>query len=103
MLARQFGINPKTIPKWPKRADVHDSPMGPEKVRSTVLTPLEQAVIVAFRKQTLLPPDDVLVTLQPQIPGHRRVRRSIQAAQAPGAATVQRFLAAEHYLGDLIA
>ena len=42
--------------------------MGPREVRSTVLTPLEEAAIVAFRKQTLLPLDDVLFALQPSIP-----------------------------------
>ena len=67
-LARQFGINPKTVLKWRKRASVEDSAMGPKEARSTVLTPLEEAAIVAFRQQTLLPLDDVLFALQPQIP-----------------------------------
>ena len=66
-LARQFGINPKTVLKWRKRDRVQDSPMGPRQARSTVLTPLEEAAIVAFRRQTLLPLDDVLFALQPQI------------------------------------
>jgi hypothetical protein len=42
--------------------------MGPKAARPTVLTPLEKAAIVAFRQQTLLPLDDVLFALQPQIP-----------------------------------
>ncbi len=71
-LARQFGINPKTVLKWRKRDRVQDSPMGPKEARSTVLTPLEEAAIVAFRKQTLLPLDDVLFALQPQIPNLTR-------------------------------
>ena len=71
-LARQFGINPKTVLKWRKRAVVQDCPMGPKEARSTVLTPLEEAAIIAFRKQTLLPLDDVLFALQPQIPNLTR-------------------------------
>jgi hypothetical protein len=67
-LAERFGINSKTVLKWRKRASVEDSQMGPKKARSTVLTPLEEAAIVAFRRQTLLPLDDVLFALQPQIP-----------------------------------
>ena len=27
-LAAQYGLNPKTIAKWKKRASVHDAPMG---------------------------------------------------------------------------
>ena len=46
--------------------------MGPKEARSTVLTPLEEAAVVAFRKQTLLPLDDVLFALQPQIPSLTR-------------------------------
>jgi hypothetical protein len=33
--------------------------MGPKQPRSTVLTPEEEAMIVAFRRQTLLPLDDL--------------------------------------------
>jgi transposase InsO family protein len=67
-LAERFGINPKTVLKWRKRASVEDSRMGPKDARSTVLTPLEEAAIIAFRQQTRLPLDDVLFALQPQIP-----------------------------------
>lgn len=42
--------------------------MGPKEPRSTVLTPEEEAVIVAFRRHTLLPLDDCLYGLQPTIP-----------------------------------
>jgi len=34
--------------------------MGPKAPRSTVLSPEEEAVIVAFRRYTLLPLDDCL-------------------------------------------
>jgi transposase InsO family protein len=42
--------------------------MGPKTVRSTVLTAEEEAVVVAFRKHTLLPLDDCLYALQATIP-----------------------------------
>ena len=42
--------------------------MGPKQPRSTVLTPLEEATIVAFRRHTLLPLDDCLYALEPTIP-----------------------------------
>ena len=42
--------------------------MGPKAPRSTVLTPEEEAIAVAFRKHTLLPLDDCLYALQTTIP-----------------------------------
>ena len=67
-LARQYGINPKTVAKWKKRADVQDTPMGPKQPHSTVLSTQEEVLIVAFRKYTLLPLDDCLYVLQETIP-----------------------------------
>ncbi len=67
-LAERYGINEKTVAKWKKRAFVHDAPMGPKQVRSTVLTPEEEAAVVAFRRYTLLPLDDCLYALQPTLP-----------------------------------
>jgi transposase InsO family protein len=46
--------------------------MGPTEVRSTVLTPEEEAAIVAFRKYTLLPLDDCFYALQASIPNLTR-------------------------------
>jgi hypothetical protein len=46
---------------------VADVATGPKDVRSTVLSIEEQAIIVAFRKHTLLPLDDCLCALQPTI------------------------------------
>jgi vacuolar-type H+-ATPase subunit E/Vma4 len=54
-LARRQGINPKTVAKWRKRCSVADLPTGPKHPRSTVLTVEQEAIIVAFRKHTLLP------------------------------------------------
>ena len=67
-LATQHGLNRKTVAKWRKRTFVHDAPMGPKTVRSTVLTAEEEAAIVAFRKHTLLPLDDCLYALQATVP-----------------------------------
>ncbi len=51
--SRELGINPKTGPKAP---------------HSTTLTEAEEAMVVAFRRYTLLPLDDCLYALQPSIP-----------------------------------
>jgi transposase-like protein len=67
-LAVRYDINPKTVAKWKKRTHVEDAPMGPKEVRSTVLTPEDEAMIVAFRRHTLLPLDDCLYALQATIP-----------------------------------
>lgn len=67
-LAAQYGLDPKTVAKWKKRAFVHDAPMGPKQVRSSLLTPDEEAIAVAFRRHTLLPLDDCLYALQATIP-----------------------------------
>jgi transposase InsO family protein len=67
-LSERHGINEKTVAKWKKRNFVHDDRMGPKQIRSTVLTPEEEAAVVAFRRYTLLPLDDCLYALQPTIP-----------------------------------
>ena len=68
MLAGRYGINQKTVVKWNKRPTVSDLPTGPKNAKSTVLTIEEEAIIVAFRKHTLLPLDDCLYALQATIP-----------------------------------
>src|SRR3954447_26332315 len=67
-LAKRYGINQKTVAKWKRRTSVADLPTGPREARSTVLSVEEEAVIVAFRRYTLLPLDDCLYALQPTIP-----------------------------------
>lgn len=54
-LSKRYGINQKTVAKWKKRTFVADLPTGPKEPRSTVLSVEEEAVIVAFRRYTLLP------------------------------------------------
>ena len=67
-LAKRYGINQKTVIKWKGRTSVTDLPTGPKDPKSTVLSIEEEAIIVAFRKHTLLPLDDCLYALQPTIP-----------------------------------
>ena len=67
-LAKQYGINQKTVAKWKKRTSVADLPTGPKEVVSTVLSIEEEAIIVVFRRHTLLPLDDCLYALQATIP-----------------------------------
>src|ERR687894_2063719 len=67
-LAKRYGINPKTVAKWKKRPSTADRKTGPSDPKSTVLSIEDEAVIVAFRRHTLLPLDDCLYALQATIP-----------------------------------
>jgi transposase len=67
-LAARYGLNEKTVAKWRKRATTADQPMGPNRPRSTVLSEVEEAIVVEFRHRTLLPLDDVLGCLRESIP-----------------------------------
>ena len=72
VLAERHSINPKTVSKWKHRETVADRKTGPKEPHSTVLTAEEEAVVVAFRRYTLLPLDDCLYGLQPTIPNLTR-------------------------------
>jgi transposase-like protein len=54
--------------------------MGPRDPHSTVLTPKEEAIVVEFRRRTLLPLDDVLGCLRDTIPNLTRsaIHRCLQ-------------------------
>lgn len=67
-LSARYGINHKTVVKWRKQTSVSDLPTGPKDAKSTVLTLDEEAIIVAFRRHTMLPLNDCLYALQPTIP-----------------------------------
>jgi transposase len=71
-LARRYGLSRTTVNKWRTRTTTNDAPMGPTKPRSTVLTRTEEAMIVEFRRRTLLPLDDVLGCLRDSIPNLTR-------------------------------
>ena len=67
-LAKRYGINPKTVAKGKKRTSTGDRKTGQTDPKSTVLSAEDEAVVVAFRKHTVLPLDDCLYALQPTIP-----------------------------------
>jgi transposase InsO family protein len=67
-LAARYGLNPKTVAKWRRRRSTADARMGPSRPRRSVLTEAEEAIVVAFRRRTLLPLDDVLGCLREAIP-----------------------------------
>lgn len=71
-MAACYHINFKTVAKWRKRNTVCDSLMGLGHPHSTVLTAEQETLIVAFRRQTLLPFDDCLYALQPSMPNLTR-------------------------------
>ena len=60
ILAQRYGLSRTTVAKWRTRTTTGDAPMGPNSPRSTVLTRTEEAMVVEFRRRTLLPLDDVL-------------------------------------------
>jgi transposase InsO family protein len=80
-LAARYGLDPKTVAKWRRRGSTADAPMGPTRPRSSVPTEAEEAIVVEFRRRTLLPLDDVLGCLRETIPSlsrsalHRRLVR----------------------------
>jgi len=65
---KRYGINPKTVAKWKRRGSVTDLKTGPKEPKSTSLSVEDEAMIVAFRKHTLLPLDHCLYALQATIP-----------------------------------
>src|SRR5271154_1118998 len=95
-LAARYGLNAKTVRKWRKRTTTADEPMGPKTPKSTVLTPAEEAIVVAFRQKTLLPLDDVLGCLKDTIPNlsrsalHRCLQRHGISRLPTGEATEKR-------------
>ncbi len=74
-LAKRHGVNQKTIAKWKRRTSVSDERTGPKDPHSTVLSLEDEAIIVAFRKHTLLALDDCLYALRATIP--RLMRSSL--------------------------
>ena len=67
-LAQRYGLSRTTVNKWRGRTTTADAPMGPTAPHSTVLTPAEEAMVIEFRRRTLLPLDDVLGCLPDAIP-----------------------------------
>ena len=67
ILAKRYNINIKTVLKWKKRDTIEDASHRPKKLR-TILSDVDEAIIVTFRKATQLPLDDCLDALIEQIP-----------------------------------
>jgi transposase-like protein len=67
-LAKRYGINQKTVAKWKRRGSVADLPTGTKRPKSTVLSTEEEAIVISFRRHTLLPLDDCLYAQQATIP-----------------------------------
>ena len=89
-LALRYSINQKTVAKWKRRTSVQDLPTGPGEPRSTVLSLEEEAIIVAFRRHTLLPLDDCLYSLQATIPHLTHVPHCTAALSAMAYPACQR-------------
>ena len=80
--------------------------MGPRRPRGTVLTEAEEAIVVEFRRRTLLPLDDVLGCLRETIPRLTRsalhrclVRHGISRLPASGEEAAKRGRFAETAIG----
>jgi hypothetical protein len=67
-LAQRRGLSRTTVTRWRSRTTTADAAMGPSAPHSTVLSPEEEAMVVEFRRRTLLPLDDVLGCLRDTIP-----------------------------------
>ena len=72
ILARRYGLSRTMWTSGRCRTTRSDAPMGSTAPHSTVLTPAEEAIVVEFRRQTLLPLDDVLGCLRDPIPKFTR-------------------------------
>ncbi|MGZ8240647.1 MAG: hypothetical protein ACXWTK_03935 [Methylobacter sp.] len=71
-LAEQHNINPKTVQKWKNRDFVEDLKCGSKPGQGSVLTKVDEAVIVEARRKTLLPLDDLYDLLLPLVPALTR-------------------------------
>lgn len=68
----ELGSSPGTVAKWRQRGTVEDLKAGPNEPRSTRPSEVEEAMIVASRRHTLLPLDGCLYALQLSILGRTR-------------------------------
>jgi transposase-like protein len=84
-LAKRYGIHQKTLAKWKRSGSTTDLPAGPKEPRSTVLSVEEEAIVLAFRRSTLLPLDACLYALQAPVP--HLTRFLLPAAPRHGPAT----------------
>lgn len=71
-LAERYNINPKTVQKWKGRDFVEDLQCGPASGYGSVLTAIDEAIIVGSRCKTLLPLDGLFGLLLPLVPALTR-------------------------------
>jgi len=57
-LAKKYGLKYETVARWKKRNFVHDAPMGP-KTLDTTLLPVQEMIVCLLRKTLLLSLDDL--------------------------------------------
>lgn len=67
VLAKRFGLNPKTVLKWRRRDDFKDKPYG-AGTHHSVLSLWEQKIIVKVRKHLKHNLDDLVLILKPYVP-----------------------------------
>lgn len=67
VLAKRLNLNPKTVLKWKRREGLLDRPYG-ARIHHSVLTKLEQRIIVKARKHLKPNLDDLVNILKPYIP-----------------------------------
>lgn len=67
-LAKIYNINVKTVKKWKSRDTVDDSKMGTKQLGSTVLSALEERIIVEFRTRFGFGLDDLFIALKDEMP-----------------------------------
>ena len=67
-LATRYGSNPKAIGKWRGRSSAADQRAGLKAPHSTVFSSEGEAIIVGFRRHTLLPLDDCVYARQATLP-----------------------------------
>ena len=89
VLAKRYGINPKTVAKWKQRGSVTDRPTGPREPRSTVLSiggrgrhrGVPTAYAAAAGRLPLCPPghhpssDPIIIASLSSAPWHRSTPR----------------------------
>jgi len=67
-ISRKYNINIKTASKWKKRDFVEDEKCGLKKGQNSILSSVDEQIIIETRCKSLLPLDDLYVILKPIIP-----------------------------------